>query len=275
MTASAGPPAPSINCCRNRWQALQALVAATPARPAPEPVPPMPAALSPDGERPLLEAIARSYPFEKQIETKEQTGQVRALEAARIEANLDQAEAGSRRHQTQSRVALGGRVADLCLDSQCRQQRQSQCLDCLSGWRSRRWRDVSPVCRSRHTAGGPRRRSDRRDSWAAAERPGKAATRCGCRCRCRCDADEPTPIAVPIPSAAPASATTRRSPSGSARRPWPRPPQRCCPATFARFSRRARVACWSCPSAIPELRRMRRCRSAIRMTSPRGDGRSS
>ncbi len=51
----------------------------------------MPAALSPDGERPLLEAIARSYPFRKQIETKEQTGQVRALEAARIEANLDRA----------------------------------------------------------------------------------------------------------------------------------------------------------------------------------------
>ncbi len=70
-----------------------AQVAATPARSAPalEPAPPMPAALSPDGERPLLEAIARSYPFRKQIETKEQTGQVRALEAARIEANLDQA----------------------------------------------------------------------------------------------------------------------------------------------------------------------------------------
>jgi hypothetical protein len=51
----------------------------------------MPAALSPDGERPLLEAIARSYPFRKQIETKEQTGHVRAIEAARIEANLDQA----------------------------------------------------------------------------------------------------------------------------------------------------------------------------------------
>ena len=70
-----------------------AQVAATPASPAPalEPVPPMPAALSPDGERPLLEAIARSYPFRKQIETKEQTGQVRALEAARIEANLDRA----------------------------------------------------------------------------------------------------------------------------------------------------------------------------------------
>ena len=59
-----------------------ALVAATPARPAPtpEPAPAMPAALSPDGERPLLEAIARSYPFRKQIETKEQTGEVRAIE---------------------------------------------------------------------------------------------------------------------------------------------------------------------------------------------------
>jgi len=70
-----------------------ALVAAPPAGPAPalEPAPPMPAALSPDGERPLLEAIARSYPFRKQIETKEQTGHVRALETARIEANLDQA----------------------------------------------------------------------------------------------------------------------------------------------------------------------------------------
>ena len=68
-----------------------AQVSATAARTAPEPAPPMPAALSPDGERPLLEAIARSYPFRKQIETKEQTGQVRALEAARIEANLDQA----------------------------------------------------------------------------------------------------------------------------------------------------------------------------------------
>lgn len=65
--------------------------AATPASPAPEPAPPMPAALSPAEERPLLEAIARSYPFRKQIETKEQTGHVRALEAARIEANLDQA----------------------------------------------------------------------------------------------------------------------------------------------------------------------------------------
>ena len=71
--------------------ATGAALAATAARPAPEPVPPMPAALSPDGERPLLEAIARSYPFRKQIETKEQTGQVRALEAARIEANLDRA----------------------------------------------------------------------------------------------------------------------------------------------------------------------------------------
>ena len=70
-----------------------AMVAATPAGPAPAivPVPPMPAPLSPDGERPLLEAIARSYPFRKQIETKEQTGHVRALEAARIEANLDRA----------------------------------------------------------------------------------------------------------------------------------------------------------------------------------------
>jgi CHAT domain len=70
-----------------------ATVAATPAPPAPalEPAPPMPAALSPEGERPLLEAIARSYPFRKQIATKEQTGQVRAIEAARIEANLDQA----------------------------------------------------------------------------------------------------------------------------------------------------------------------------------------
>ena len=68
-----------------------AQVSATAARTAPEPAPPMPAALSPDGERPLLEAIARSYPFRKQIETKEQTGHVRAIEAARIEANLDQA----------------------------------------------------------------------------------------------------------------------------------------------------------------------------------------
>ena len=70
-----------------------ASVAATPASPASalEPAPPMPAALSPDGERPLLEAIARSYPFRKQIETKEQTGEVRALEAARIEANGQQA----------------------------------------------------------------------------------------------------------------------------------------------------------------------------------------
>ncbi len=59
--------------------------------PMPEPAPVMPAALAPDGERPLLEAIARSYPFRKQIETKEQTGHVRALEAARIEANLDRA----------------------------------------------------------------------------------------------------------------------------------------------------------------------------------------
>ena len=67
-----------------------AQVAATAARPAPEPVPPMPAALSPDGERPLLEAIARSYPFRKQIETKEQTGHVRAIEAARIEAMQEQ-----------------------------------------------------------------------------------------------------------------------------------------------------------------------------------------
>ena len=67
--------------------------AATASRPAPaiESAPSMPAALSPDGERPLLEAIARSYPFRKQIETKEQTGQVRALEAARIEGNLDRA----------------------------------------------------------------------------------------------------------------------------------------------------------------------------------------
>ncbi len=51
----------------------------------------MPSALSPDGERPSLEALARSYPFRQQIETKERTGQVRALEAARIEANLDRA----------------------------------------------------------------------------------------------------------------------------------------------------------------------------------------
>ncbi len=73
----------------------QAPAAAAPAKlhPVPEPVPPMPAVLSEDEQRPLLAAIAGSYPVIRQLATKEATGQVRAIEAARIEADLDRARA--------------------------------------------------------------------------------------------------------------------------------------------------------------------------------------
>jgi len=73
----------------------QAPAADAPAKPEPmpEPLPAMPAVLSEDGQRPLLAAIAASYPVIQQLERKEATGQVRALEAARIDANLDRARA--------------------------------------------------------------------------------------------------------------------------------------------------------------------------------------
>ena len=74
---------------------IQAPAAEAPATPAPipEPLPRMPAVLSEDGQRPLLAAIASSYPVIQQLERKEATGQVRALEAARIDANMDRARA--------------------------------------------------------------------------------------------------------------------------------------------------------------------------------------
>jgi hypothetical protein len=61
--------------------------------PVPEPLPSMPAVLSVDDQRPLLAAIAGSYPVIQQLQRKEETGHVRAVEAARIEANLDRARA--------------------------------------------------------------------------------------------------------------------------------------------------------------------------------------
>ena len=73
----------------------QAPVAAAPAEPAavPEPTPTMPAVLSEEGQRPLLLAIASSYPVIQQLQRKEETGRVHALEAARIEADLARARA--------------------------------------------------------------------------------------------------------------------------------------------------------------------------------------
>jgi len=68
-----------------------ARVAELPAQP--EPTPSMPAVLSEDEQRPLLEAIARSYPRIRQLETKERTGQVRALDPATERANLERARA--------------------------------------------------------------------------------------------------------------------------------------------------------------------------------------
>jgi hypothetical protein len=72
---------------------VPAPVAAKPAvaAPVPEPAPPFPRPMTDDGLRPLLEAIALSYPFTRQLEAKEQSGRVNALESARIDANLDRA----------------------------------------------------------------------------------------------------------------------------------------------------------------------------------------
>ena len=187
MPPVTGTPAPSINCCRNLWQALQPLLLPRQSRPRPrpsalEPVPPMPAALSPDGERPLLEAIARSYPFRKQIETKEQTGHVRAIEAARIEANLDQAKldlAGIKRNLAS--LSAGGLPTYALIHSVASNGSLNAWIVFPDGGVVAGATTV-PYRRPRHTAGRPRRRSDRRDSRAAAERRGKAATRCRYRC---------------------------------------------------------------------------------------------
>ncbi len=89
-----GTPSGSVNqLLSNPGAEIQARAPAAPAStaPVPEPVPTMPTVLSEDEQRPLLAAIARSYPVIRQLETKEATGQVRALEAARIEADLDRA----------------------------------------------------------------------------------------------------------------------------------------------------------------------------------------
>jgi len=72
-----------------------AMVPQTPPRPVPEPAPQMPAVLSEDGQRPLLEDMARSYPAIEQLRHKEETGEVRALRLAReaeeFAANLERA----------------------------------------------------------------------------------------------------------------------------------------------------------------------------------------
>ena len=261
-----------------------AQVAATAARPAPEPAPPMPAALSPDGERPLLEAIARSYPFRKQIETKEQTGHVRALEAARIEANLDQAKldlAGIKRNLAS--LSAGGLPTYALIHSVASNGSLNAWIvfpdgGVVAGATSVPYAGLGTlqgglgVDRIAETRGPQLKGQEKQRLDAESRSMSKRISIPG-------SMPISLPMLMPMPqptrSAVPASATTRRKRSRNAGRPWPRPPQRCCPATFARFSRQARVACWSCPSAIPELRRMRRCRSAIRMTSPRGDGRSS
>jgi len=71
----------------------QATVAETSAIPVPtpEPAPSFPRPVSNDELRPLLEAIALGYPFTRQLESKEASGRVEALETARIDENLDQA----------------------------------------------------------------------------------------------------------------------------------------------------------------------------------------
>jgi CHAT domain len=70
-------------------------IQAAPAVSAPAPVvePAMPAALPEDGEQPLIAAIASTYPVIEQLATKEETGEVRAIRAAMVEARLDQARA--------------------------------------------------------------------------------------------------------------------------------------------------------------------------------------
>jgi len=65
-----------------------AVVAEKPPPTAPVSAPKMPAVLSEDGQGPLLEDIARSYPAIRQSERKDATGEVRALEAADVPANL-------------------------------------------------------------------------------------------------------------------------------------------------------------------------------------------
>ena len=66
---------------------------AAPAVAAPAPVaePSMPAALTEEGEQPLIAAIASTYPVIEQLATKVETGEVRAIRAAMVEARLDQA----------------------------------------------------------------------------------------------------------------------------------------------------------------------------------------
>ncbi len=51
----------------------------------------MPAVLPEEGEQPLIAAIASTYPVIEQLATKEETGEVRAIRAAMLEARLDQA----------------------------------------------------------------------------------------------------------------------------------------------------------------------------------------
>ncbi len=151
--------------------------------PVPEPIPPMPEVLAEDGQRPLLEAIASSYPVIRQMERKEQTGQVRAIEAARIEANLDRA-----------RMDLAGIKRNLASLSASGLPTYALIHSVASNGSLNAWivfpdggvvagATTGAVCRPRHTTGRPRRRSDRRDSRAAAEGRGEAAARCRCRDR--------------------------------------------------------------------------------------------
>lgn len=76
----------------NPGSSVQAPAAIAPAKPGPVPVvPSMPAVLAEEGEQPLIAAIASTYPVIEQLATKEQTGEVRAIRAAMVEARLDQA----------------------------------------------------------------------------------------------------------------------------------------------------------------------------------------
>ena len=51
----------------------------------------MPAVLTDEAQQPLVAAIASTYPVIEQMATKEETGEVRAIRAARLEANLERA----------------------------------------------------------------------------------------------------------------------------------------------------------------------------------------
>src|SRR5512139_1540950 len=77
----------------NPAAASQAPAMSTPAMRPPSPVvtPVMPPTLSEENQAPLLAAIASSYPVIRQLERKEESGHVRELEAARLEASMERA----------------------------------------------------------------------------------------------------------------------------------------------------------------------------------------